>query len=170
MAIAVTRRLAKGPLVPTLQPVDESFVDTAPTRFRHTWSIDRPASEVWAELVGQRPLHWCRGLAIDWTSARPFSVGTTRQAKVLGGVLKVQERFFLWEEGRRHAFYVTEANVPLFTSIAEDYIVEPDGPRRCTFTWKIGMAPSTLGKPGGPVNKLLFDSFFKDTGRHFSAS
>ena len=49
-----------------------------------------------------------------WTSEPAFGVGTTRQAKVLGGAMKVQERFFVWDEGHRHAFFVTEANTPAF--------------------------------------------------------
>jgi hypothetical protein len=157
-------------LVPTLKPVVETFFDSAHTHYSHHWSIGHPAFEVWRELVGDRPLHWCRGVAINWTSPRPFSLGTTRQAKVLGGVLKIHERFFIWEEGRRYAFYATEASAPLFNCFAEDYIVEPDGPNRCTFTWKIALEPTALGKPCGPVNSLLFTSFFKDTTRYFATS
>lgn len=156
--------------MPELQPVDESFLASAPVRYSHRWSIARPASDVWAELAGDRPLHWCRGLVVNWTSPRPFSIGTTRQAKALGGVMKIQERFFVWEEGHRYAFYVTEANVPLFKSLAEDYVVETDGPDRCTFSWTIAAAPTALGKPGGPINSLLFNSFFKDTARYFNAT
>jgi hypothetical protein len=152
-----------------LQPVDESFFQTAPVRMSETWDIARPAADVWTELTGDRPLHWCRGLKINWTSDRPFGLGTTRQAKVLG-LLKVQEHFFVWDEGHRYAFYVTEANLPLFRSIAEDYVVEPDGPDRCRFTWKAAMAPSAAGKPGAPLNKVLFNSFFRDTARYFGAS
>jgi hypothetical protein len=114
-------------------------------------------------------MHWCRGLSVNWTSPRPFGVGTTRQVTVLG-VLKVQEHYFAWEEGRRKAFYASAVNIPLFSGIAEDYLVEPDGADRCTFTWKVAVQPSALGKPGAPVNGLLFNSFFKDTGRHFDAS
>lgn len=153
----------------TFQPVDESFFDSAPARYSHRWSIYRPASEVWDELVGERPLHWCRGLETNWTSPRPFSVGTTRQAKVLGGVLKVQEHFFIWEEGRRYTFYVSKANVPLFKSAAEDYVVECEGPNRCAFTWKVALAPTMLGKAGRPLNDALFTSFFKDTTQYFTA-
>ena len=155
--------------MPVLAPVDETFFDLAPTRFLHRWSIPRSSAQVWAELVGERPLHWCRGLAIRWTSPTPFSVGTTRQATALGG-LKVQEHFFIWEQGRRHAFYVTESNLPLFHNMAEDYLVEPDGPNRCTFTWRVALTPTTLGKLGGPLNRWLFTSFFNDTSRHFDTS
>jgi hypothetical protein len=156
--------------VPFLEPVDETYFDRAPQRFTHTWSIAQPAEAVWGELVGERPLHWCRGLSIRWTSPRPFGVGTTRQAKVLGGVLTGQEHFFLWQDGHRYAFYFTIANLPVFTSVAEDYAVEPEGADRCRLTWRVGVTPTTLGRPGAPLNKLLFGGFFRDTGRYFNAA
>jgi hypothetical protein len=81
-----------------------------------------------------------------------------------------EEYFFIWEEGRRYAFYFTQANLPVFASVAEDYVVEPDGANRCRFTWRVGLAPTRLGRPGAPLNKLLFTGFFRDTGRFFSAS
>src|SRR6476646_6578597 len=40
---------------------------------------------------------------------------------------RMRERYFLWEEGRRHAFAVYESTAQLFTRFAEDYLVEPDG-------------------------------------------
>lgn len=153
----------------SLEPVDESYFDRAPQRFSHTWSIARPAESVWAELVGERPLHWCRGLRIGWTSSRPFGVGTTRRANAKG-LLRGDEYFFIWEEGRRHAFYFTRANLPLFASLAEDYLVEPDGTDRCRLTWRVGVTPSALGRPGAPLNKLLFTGLFRDTGRYFNAA
>jgi len=156
--------------VPPLQPVDQSFFDSAPARYSHRWSIRRPTSKVWDELVSDRPVHWCRGQTIDWTSPRPFSVGTTREVKVLGGALKLRERFRLWDQGRRYSFYMTDANVPLLHSIAEDYVVEADGPNRCTFTSTVALAPTALGKPGGAVYGFLFNRFFKDTTRYFATS
>ena len=156
--------------MPSLEPVDESFFERAAQRFSHTWSITQPAEVVWGELVGEEPLHWCRGLSIRWTSPRPFGVGTTRAARAFGGLSGGEEYFFIWEEGRRYAFYFTRANLPVFTSLAEDYLVEPDGAGGCRFTWRIGVTPSLLGKPAAPLNKLLFASFFRDTGRYFNAS
>ncbi len=153
----------------TLQPVEESFFASAPVRYCDTFAIARPAEEVWRELVSEKPLDWCRAVSVRWTSERPFGVGTTRQGKVLGGTMKVQERFFVWEEGHRHAFYVTEANAPTFKRAAEDYVVEPDGPDRCRFTWTVALGPSPLGRLGGPLNSLVFKSLFVDTRRHFNA-
>ncbi|MBO0767431.1 MAG: SRPBCC family protein [Solirubrobacterales bacterium] len=154
--------------MPSLQPVDESYFQTAQQRFEHTWVINRPASEVWQEISGEKPLHWVTGLDITWTSPVPRGVGATRTAKVLG-LVQIQERFFIWEEGRRFSFYVEQANVPVFTSFAEDYLVEPEGSDRSRFTWRMAVTPSPLGKPGAPVNKLVAALAFRDTGRYFKA-
>jgi len=154
----------------TLKPADESFFGSAPQRYSSTFAIARPAEQVWGELVSDKPLDWCRVLSVRWTSQRPLGVGSTREAKVLGGAMKVQERYFLWEEGHRHAFYVTEANAPAFRRIAEDYVVETDGADRCRFSWTIAVEPSPLGRLGGPMNGLIFNSLFADTRRHFNAS
>ena len=116
-----------------LKPVDESFFASAPERYSDTFAIARPAEEVWADLVSDKPLAWCRGLSLRWTSERPFGVGTTRQAASMGGAVKLQERYFIWEDGHRQAFYVTKANLPLFKRFAEDYVVEPDGADRARF-------------------------------------
>jgi hypothetical protein len=155
--------------MPKVQPIAEDFFASAPVRFSDTFHIPRPAADVWSELVSDRPLSWCRVLNIRWTSARPFGVGTTRRAKILGGVLIVDERYFLWEEGRRMAFCVESANLPMFTHLAEDYLVDANGPDACTFMWRAGLEPTRLGKAGGPINGLLFKSIFADTRRHFGA-
>ena len=154
--------------MPALEPVDESYFDLAPQRISQGWSIAKPADAVWAELVGEQPLHWCRGLSIRWTSPRPFGVGTTRRAKTLGGLSVGDAYYFIWEEGQRKAFYFTRYNLPLFTSFAEDYVVEPEGTDRCRFTWRIAWSPRPLGR--GPLMKLSFDSAFRQTGRYFNAA
>ena len=152
-----------------LEPVDETYFERAPQRFVHTWSIGKPAEKVWAELVSEQPLHWLRGLRLRWTSPPPFAVGTTRQGKAMGGRMTIDEHFFIWEEGRRYAFYITEVNSPLFKSFAEDYVVEPDGADRCRFTWRIAVTPSRVGRLVAPLNKVLANRSFRDTGRYFNA-
>lgn len=153
-----------------LEPVDESFFSSAPERYSDTLAIARPAGEVWSEFVSERPLAWCRGLSLHWTSARPFGVGTTRRAASLGGAIKFKERYFIWDDGHRQAFYVTEANLPLFRRFAEDYVVEPDGADRCRLTWTFALEPTRLGRPGAPLNAFIFRRMFAETRRHFGAS
>ncbi len=104
---------------------------------------------------------------MSWTSPRPFGVGTTREVKALRGANKLRERYFLWEEGRRHCFYVVEATAPIVKSLAEDYLVEPRGEDACRFTWTIAVQPSALGRPGTPVNRAILKTLFTDTARHY---
>jgi hypothetical protein len=153
-----------------LAPVDEGFFASAPSLYSDTFAIPRPAGEVWGELTSDSPLGWSRILSAGWTSERPLGVGSTREVKLLGGVVKLQEHFFIWEEGRRYAFYATEANLPIFRSVAEDYTIEPDGPERCRFTWTAAVEPTPMGRPGAPVNSAIFRRLFIETRRHFNAT
>ena len=155
--------------MPALKAVDESFFDLAPQRFSHTWEINQPADSVWTQLIGDKPMHWCRGLNIRWNSPAPFGVGTTRTAQVLG-LVKMQEQYFLWEEGHRKAFFGASMNLPLFNALAEDYVVEPRGDSACAYTWRIAIEPSAAGKPGAPLNSLIFASAFRDTGKYFHSA
>jgi hypothetical protein len=156
-------------LVPALQVVDESFFAAAPQRLEHTFHIPRPAADVWAELVSDQPLHWCRIARGHWTSPRPFGVGATKNITLLG-LLTVKERYFLWEEGVRKAFYVSDASLPLFSAVAEDYVVESRGDAASTLTWRVAIKPSALGAPGAPANKLVFWSLWRDTASYFHAT
>jgi hypothetical protein len=155
--------------VARLQPADQAFIDSPPQNTTGVFAISRPAAEVWQAITADDALHWCRVLSgVKWTSPRPFGVGTTREVKVLGGMLKAKEYFFAWEEGRRKSFYVTEANLPLFRRLAEDYLLEPTGDSSCRFTWRIAYEPSLLGK--GPANGVLLGSLMRDTRKFFGAT
>lgn len=149
-------------------PVDEGFFATAPVRMAAHFEVPRPAAEVWGELTGERPLHWCRILQeVSWTSPRPFGVGTTREVKALWGTSLLREHYFRWEEGRQHSFYVVEMNAPLARRFAEDYLVEPTGESSCRFSWTIAFEPTPVGIPGVPVNKRLLRTLYTDTRDHY---
>ncbi|MGK2878599.1 MAG: SRPBCC family protein [Solirubrobacterales bacterium] len=151
------------------QPVDESFFDNAPVVLAETFAVNRPAAEVWAELTALHPLSWCRiiGNGISWTSNPPYGVGTTRTVSALKGANKFREHFFIWEEGRRQAFYVLEASAPLAKRFAEDYVVEPVSDTSCNFTWTIAYEPTAIGKAGDAINQRLLKSLFADTRKHY---
>ena len=154
-----------------LQPCDEQFLDTARARYVDTMEIPVPADQVWADLVSDETLGWCRVVSrVKWTSPRPFGVGTTRTLRLRGGLLSVDERYFRWEEGRRKSFCVVGASLPLFRRFAEDYLVEEVSPTSSRLTWTIAAEPSMAGRPGAPVNALLTRSLFRDTRRHFGAT
>ncbi len=144
-----------------LQPCDETFFETAPYVYRYPVELPVPPARVWESLTSDRALaDWGLGLhSLNWTSARPFGVGTTREVVLPGKALAIRERFFRWEEGSRKSFYGTEVNRPLLRRFAEDYLVEqtPAGSR---FTWTIAMEPtaksSALLRVGSPLNRLIY--------------
>lgn len=153
------------------RPADEGFLEQAPMRLRAGFEIERPAAEVWADLTAEHPLSWCRILKeVTWTSPRPFGSGTTRTAKALAGTTVLKERYFRWEEGRRHSFAVEETTSPLFRRLAEDYLVEPTSDASCRFTWTIAVEPRSLARVFDPVNRRLLGSLFRDTRRHYGAA
>lgn len=151
-------------------PADEAFLDRAPLRLEERFEIARPAERVWADLTGEAPLSWCRILqSVEWTSPRPFDVGTTRTVRALWGANVLQEEYFRWEDGRRHSFFVVETTAPLFRRLAEDYLVEPTSESSCAFTWTIAVEQTPLGRLATPVNKRILESLFRDTRLHYGA-
>ncbi|MFT4048710.1 MAG: SRPBCC family protein [Solirubrobacterales bacterium] len=149
-------------------PVDESFFSSAPVVLKDTFKIGLPASRVWDAITAPNALHWCRIIGdsgIEWTSEKPYGVGTTRTVNALKGLSSMHEHFFIWDEGERKSFYVLEAAAPMFKRFAEDYVVTPTGETSCEFTWTIAYEPTLLG--AGPVNKAIMKTLFSDTRKHF---
>lgn len=152
------------------EAADEGFLDAAPLRLEGAFEVPSPAERVWGELTSERPLYWCRILSdVRWTSPRPFGVGTTREVKALWGASLLRERYFLWEEGRRHAFHVEETTNPMIRRLAEDYLVEPTSESSCRFTWVIAVEPRPWARLGDPVNRAVLGTLFRDTRRHYAA-
>ena len=148
---------------------DEAFLDNAPLRLSETFAIARPAPAVWTQMTADDALHWCRILSgVTWTTPRPFGVGTERSIKVLGGAAVFRERFFRWEDGRRHSFAVTATSVPAFRRFAEDVLVEPEGDAACRMTWTIAVEPHRALAAGDPLNRRILSTLFADTRRHFA--
>lgn len=123
-----------------LEPADDDLFDTAPHVFRYEMHYAAPPEQVWASLQSDESLSaWGSTVgSLSWTSPRPFGVGTTRDVGT--GPARVRERFYRWDEGTGYAFYVYEANVPLFRRFAEDYQVEADG-EGTRFSWKVAIEP-----------------------------
>ena len=144
-----------------LEPVDESFFGTATHVHRYPVELPVPPGRVWESLTSDRALAgWGLGLArLEWTSPRPFGVGTTREVVLPLHAMAVKERFFRWDEGHRKSFYGVAANRPLLRSFAEDYLVE-EAPQGCRFTWTIAVEPKPrtrlLLQAADPLNALLY--------------
>jgi hypothetical protein len=124
-----------------LEPADDDFFTTAPHVFRYQKRFAATPEEVWEQLTSDVSLAaWGPSIKkVTWTSPRPFGVGTTRDVVAPGGST-MRERYFRWDEGKSHAFYVYESALPIFRRFAENYIVEPDG-NGTLFTWVVAIEP-----------------------------
>jgi ligand-binding SRPBCC domain-containing protein len=155
-----------------LEPADDDFIASAPHVFRYQKRFAAPPEKVWESLCSDKSLAaWSSTLReVVWTSPRPFGVGTTREVQPMAGP-RVRERYYRWDEGRSHAFYVTESTQPLFRRFAEDYIVEPDGDGTL-FTWVMALEPKgALALPFkaiAPVMKAIFGRIPSDGQKYFA--
>ena len=144
-----------------LEPVDATFFDDAPFSYRYPVELTVPPERVWESLTSDRALaDWGLPLRrLEWTSPRPFGVGTSREVVLTGGLITFKERFFRWEEGERYSFYGESVDRNLLRSLAEDYLVEKTS-AGSRFTWTIAMTPTPRAKPlftlGGPLNAQLY--------------
>lgn len=152
-----------------MAPTDEDLIHQASRRVGLSVDVARPAQAVWESLTADDPMSsYCRIISrIDWTSPRPFTAGTTRTVRVLGGLFVIDESYVRWEEGRRKVFVGVRMNLPLIRRFAEDYLVEPMGPDRSRFTWTAVWEPTTLGRPTDSITHALFGSLVPDIKRHF---
>lgn len=155
-----------------LEPADDDFIASAPHVFRYRTRLDATPDEVWESITSDDSMApWSPMItSITWTSPRPFGVGTTCEVSSPIGP-RVRERYFRWDEGHSHAFYVYESAAPFLKRFAEDYVVEPDGDGT-QFTWVVAMEPkkawALLFKVVGPVIMAGFGRIPGDGQKYFA--
>jgi hypothetical protein len=156
-----------------LDPVDESFFDAAPHRYVFPIDAPVPPERMWASLTSDESVAaWGRSVqSVRWLSPRPFGVGTTREVVLPLRSISVHERFVVWDEGRRYAFEVYEANRKVFRRFAENYVIEPrDGGSR--LTWTVAMEPlprlRRLVDLARPLNRLMFGRLAAEGRSYFA--
>ncbi len=121
------------------------FVDDAPYRYVADVTVratpeqvfevfeDAEAWTVWALPIQK----------VEWTSPKPFGVGTTRTVSMAGGMVG-DEVFIAWERGRHMAFRFTAASMPGVGAFAEDYHVTDLGDGTCRVHWVMAIEPSGI--------------------------
>ena len=80
-----------------MQKVDLSYFETAPYLFRSTVTIRCTPQQLFAgfEDADSWPA-WAMPITnVEWTSPKPFGVGTTRSVTMLGNLIG-HEEFLLW--------------------------------------------------------------------------
>jgi hypothetical protein len=156
-----------------LEPADAEFLDSAPHVFRYRKRFAATPEQVWESLISDASLAaWGPSIKdVTWTSPRPFGAGTAREVAPAAGP-RVRERYFRWDEGHSHAFYVYESTLPLFKRFAEDYVVERDG-SGTWFTWTMAIEPKSAMtlpfKVLAPLLKAGFGRMPSEGERYFGA-
>jgi hypothetical protein len=148
--------------------VDASFLASAPWRFRSSAELSVSPSAAFAVLeeAASWP-HWLKGIQrVEWTSPKPFGIGTTRTVTLSAAT--VDERFFRWDTDAGFSFCIDahEAPIPLFAALAEDYTLEAlDGGRRCRFTYTVGIEPALALRLTGPLGRWNLRRMFESAPR-----
>ena len=148
------------------RPVDASFFDTAPMRFRHEVDLDATPAKVFAIFDDENSWpKWFHAIhKVEWTSPRPHGVDSTRIVTL--ATATIFEHFFCWEEDRRCSFYLTGTSMPLAHALAEDYLLEEIAPGKTRFTYRVGIEPRTVVAAAGPLSHMYFESMFKSAVEH----
>ena len=156
-----------------LEPVDESFFTRAPHVYSFVRDLPVAPQRVWQSLVSDHSVaDWTPLLAsIEWTSPRPFGIGSTRTVVLPAKALTIREYFFLWQEGQRFAFHGVDASLPLLSRFAEDYLVEPNG-SGTRFTWTFALAGTRWTRPLlkvlSPGSRLAFAGMARGATGYFA--
>ncbi len=141
------------------EAVDVDYATTGPNQRTIVQSVPAPAADLFRCLEdGPAWKEWL-DLDVEWTSEKPFGVGTTRTVRT--GRQQIDEEFLAWDPGRRMNFYFTASTLPL-AAFAEDYLIVPDGDRACTLHWSYAYA---WGGPLGPIGARGFGLVFARNGR-----
>lgn len=82
---------------------------------------------------------------VEWTSPKPFGVGTTRTVSMMAGFVG-DERFIAWDYPREMAFCFTHCSRSLVKSFAEHYTVTPLANGKTNVVWKMAMDARGIGK------------------------
>jgi uncharacterized protein YndB with AHSA1/START domain len=143
----------------TLRSEDLGFIDRAAAV--HTAEATLAASRARVFAAFAEPATWPAWFpnvqAAAYTTPPPHGVGTIREARV-GGTRWVEE-MIAWDDGRRSAWTVTGASVPLATAQVESFeVTDLAGGTR--IRWTLALEPRLLARLGAPfmastISRLL---------------
>jgi hypothetical protein len=143
------------------RPADLDFLERAPVRFVNEIELDAPPARVFAifEDAAAWPQWFKEIVTVEWTSPRPYGVGTTRTVTLT--TVTVKEYFFVWEQDQHFAFYFTEISLPIAKALVEDYRLEDLGENRCKFIYTVGLEPTVWLRLGGSLVLKVYGKMFR---------
>ncbi len=143
------------PKLRDMKAVDANYPFNGPNSTTLKQLINKPAESVFASFEDAASWKEWLGIDVEWTSQKPFGIGTTRT--VIANGQHIEELFLIWDEPHRMGFRFERGTLPL-AAFAEDYTLIPKGPSSCELSW------SYAYEWGGPLPSLLGPLFGKVFG------
>ena len=133
----------------SLRPVEIDFLEKAPRITDVQCDVRLPRAEVWKYFTD--PTTWPRWFPGVRTAAYlgdpPYGVGTIRVANVSG--CHFEETMLAWDEGRRWAYRIDRASVPLAKAQIESSEFE-DVAEGTRVHWRLALDPGIVMKLSAP--------------------
>jgi len=143
------------------EKVDMRFFETAPFLFPTEIDLDCSPDKLFDIFEeAESWTVWATPIThVEWTSPKPFGVGTTRTVSLSNGV--GEEEFIAWERGKRMAFRFNRSSTKNMNAFGEDYVVTDLGSGRCRLRWTVGMDLKGINRFLLPLAKPLLHGQFK---------
>ena len=147
---------------------DLSFVDRAPVRHAFTAVVPAACDAVFRELADPTTWSsWFPGVRrARYRGEPPYGVGTIREADV-GGTRWVEE-MIAWDVGRRWAYTVIEASVPLAYAQVESFEIE-EAPGGTRVRWTLAVEPRLVQRVLAPIAPVVMRRLFERAMRNLGA-
>lgn len=150
--------------------VNMSFFDEAKNCYKAVVEIDATPEQIFEcfENADAWPA-WAPPIThVEWTSPKPFGLGTTRTVSMIAGMVG-DEVFIAWDYPKRMAFCFTGCSKDMVESFAEDYEVTPLENGKTRVVWTMAMAVKGSGNFTMPIfapfmrmgNQWMFNRFKK---------
>lgn len=146
-----------------MKKIDMDYFDTAKLRFEIHSDLECTPDRLFDifEDADSWPVWVDSILNVEWTSPKPFGLGTTRTVSMKGD-MEGYEEFIAWERGSRMAFQFVGSNKNNIDVFGEDYTVKDLGNGRCHLTWVVVMEPKGAGKFFLRLGKPLMNKMFSN--------
>lgn len=126
-----------------MDKVGLEYFHSAPYLFRSSVNIRCTPQQLFAgfEDADSWPA-WAMPIThVEWTSPKPFGVGTTRNVTMLGNLIGYEE-FLLWKPCTEMAFRFNQVNKDeTLASFGEHYLVTDRQDGTLDLIWTVGMEP-----------------------------
>ena len=142
-----------------MKAVEAGYPFSGPNSTTLKQLIKKPAAAVFASFEDGAAWKEWLNLDVEWTSEKPFGVGTTRT--VIANGQKIEETFLIWDEPKQMAFRFERGSLPL-AAFAEDYTLTPLNDSSCELAWTYAYE---WEGPLGRFGERAFGFFFARMGK-----